>query len=329
MRIVFIILLSALFVGESRLAEASLEAFKDSPISQKITSIAERLELLGEAYRVYGGKGDSLDRLKGKGFNVWEHTNKDFGCVLLARQQDIYMFYLGAKESDASACQNFVGTFLPYATGRIHCGFAHKFHDNWDPIYIEMVRYAGVKGASLSQLNIHIVGHSMGGALAVLAGLRLAVVTHKNKPDNHIDVVTFGSPRVFDFETASQYEELLGKGTWRIVHEGEGMIPCLPTGTNGSKHVGLKIVTPKPGFDFNAHQMLVHHFKAYEKSLRLACDHPESVIEEEVAYNTFGSVLSSVKNCIGFARKKIYEALAEELIEDKQAHDLVVDETVK
>ena len=278
--------------------------------------ISSCLELLGEAYRINNEKEDALSRLQEKGFDVSHPSNKEPKLVSLKKGDDIYLLYLGAQQEDLNSCQQFFGTFLPYATGRVHGGFANRFHDAWDDIYIDISKYALSIGKKVTDLNYKISGHSMGGALAVLAGLRLNVVSFNSKPTDHIQVITFGSPRVFDFETAKQYEQLLGHSTLRVVHEDEGMVPSFPCSTNGSMHVGFLFETPKPGINEITLKRLQHTYPAYRDSLSKSA--PETLnkaLDLVPSYDYFGSAWSGFKNILGTPRSYLYDYLSHKLIE--------------
>lgn len=71
--------------------------------------------------------------------------------------------------------------------GKVHEGFASSVNDLWPAVQ------AALNGVS----RLTITGHSKGGALAILAGARLAGL----QPP----VVTFGAPKVGDLAFVSQY----------------------------------------------------------------------------------------------------------------------------
>lgn len=278
--------------------------------------ISTHLELLGEGYRINSEKEDALSRLQEKGFDVSNPSDKEPKLVSLKQGDDVYLLYLGAQQEDLSSCHKFFGTFLPYANGRVHRGFANRFHEAWDDIYIDISKYALSIGKKVTDLNYKISGHSMGGALAVLAALRLNVVSFNSELTDHIQVVTFGSPRVFDFETAKQYEQLLGNSTLRVVHEGEGIVPSFPCSSNGSKHVGILFETPKPGINEITLKRLQHTYPAYRDSLsKSTSDTLKGALDLVPSYDYFGSAWSGLKNIIGTPRSYLYDYFSEELIE--------------
>lgn len=278
--------------------------------------ISTHLELLGEGYRINDEKEEALSRLKEKGFDISHPSDKEPKLVSLKQGDDVYLLYLGAQQEDLNSCYKFFGTFLPYANGRVHRGFANRFHDAWDDIYIDISKYALSIGKKITDLNYKISGHSMGGALAVLAALRLNVVSFNSKVTDHIQVITFGSPRVFDFDTAKQYEQLLGHSTLRVVHEGEGMVPSFPCSSNGSMHVGVLFETPKPGVSEITLKSLQHTYPAYRDSLsKSTSDTLNKALDLVQSYDYFGSAWSGLKNILGTPRSYLYDYFSDTLIE--------------
>uniref|UniRef100_A0AC35UC31 Lipase_3 domain-containing protein n=1 Tax=Rhabditophanes sp. KR3021 TaxID=114890 RepID=A0AC35UC31_9BILA len=86
------------------------------------------------------------------------------------------------------------------------------------------------------QQNIIITGHSLGGALAIMTGLNL-LKRNLVLPDN-LKVITFGEPRIGDYEFA-QYVQSRLNYLFRVVHYHD-IIPHFPACTsngNGCKEI--------------------------------------------------------------------------------------------
>jgi triacylglycerol lipase len=84
---------------------------------------------------------------------------------------------------------------------------------------------------------VFFTGHSLGGALAILAAMRAAKL--QNPPT--IVVYTFGSPRNGGFKFFSDYTPLLGDTTFRLIH-GNDIVPTVPpTLIDVYHHVGRAI----------------------------------------------------------------------------------------
>ena len=86
-----------------------------------------------------------------------------------------------------------------------------------------------------------LTGHSRGGAIALLAAYHFARAGRMV-----LAVVTFGGPRVGGRDWCRAYEPLLGRLTYRFVHE-EDPVPCLPSCLFGWRHVGNEIYLPSIG----------------------------------------------------------------------------------
>ncbi len=282
-----------------------------------LDDIFENLDLIGEVYRVSDGNEDAEARLDMAGFNVLKPCEKEERLFILTRERDIHLIYLGAAAEDLSDCKKFFGTHCPYfCAGRIHRGFVNRFEQSWDDTYMAIRRYADFKDVELTDLTFKLAGHSMGGALASLAALRLGVLSFDNQPMEHVQLVTFGSPRVFDCTGAAQYESVVGGHTLRVIHDGEGMVPLLPTDVNGSRHVGKCFITPVPGVDEFSPTPLRHTFPAYRSSLKKATEEDMIAALDLAPDSSFvGTVLSRLKGALGTPRFYLNKAMAKEPIE--------------
>lgn len=113
---------------------------------------------------------------------------------------------------------------VDWDAGRVHRGFAAAYQS----IHAQLV--------SLLPADAHltIAGHSLGGALATLAALRLNV-------GYQIDAVyTFGSPRVGNGPFARAYDAQFHDFTFRIVNEGDP-VPHVPWVLGTYRHLGTRV----------------------------------------------------------------------------------------
>lgn len=78
--------------------------------------------------------------------------------------------------------------------------------------------------------HVHVTGHSLGGALAILAALDIRT----QFPGINVAIYNFGSPRVGDPLFAHMYDELV-RNSYRVVHDGDRS-PEQPH--EGYQHVG-------------------------------------------------------------------------------------------
>ena len=132
--------------------------------------------------------------------------------------------------------------------------------------------------------KIYITGHSLGGALAILAALELNY--QKLKPEL---VVTFGQPRVGNAAFAACYNELLGDRTIHVINAADP-VPLLPPLLAGYRDEGNEVflsrgrrwkLNPSIGFElisdvlgifdnWRHHKLALlpnHFIKAYQERL--------------------------------------------------------------
>lgn len=86
----------------------------------------------------------------------------------------------------------------PWVVGRAHSGFMELLESVWPDVL------AALFDLDAQERTLWLAGHSMGGALAVLAGQRLAAEHF----DTHC-VMTFGAPMVLDTRAADSYNARL------------------------------------------------------------------------------------------------------------------------
>ena len=101
---------------------------------------------------------------------------------------------------------------------RFHRGFMEALHDIWEPLLAVVT-----KATESSDRPLWVTGHSLGGALALLAAWRL----QRNFITVH-EVVTFGAPMIGNGTAAKAFEqEFVGK-IFRYVNF-EDPVPLLPS----------------------------------------------------------------------------------------------------
>lgn len=119
--------------------------------------------------------------------------------------------------------------------GQVHRGFARALDHVWDSHIVPVL-------AKYPDRHLWITGHSLGGALAVLAASRV-------NPDRKMSVYTFGQPRVGDGEFAAACQERFGRRYFRFVH-GRDIVPRVPPFTPGYRHFGWEVTAGRPGVAF-------------------------------------------------------------------------------
>jgi triacylglycerol lipase len=131
--------------------------------------------------------------------------------------------------------------------GEAHRGFVEAL----GTIVFELIDQLGLgTGRSLNAVcpRIVLTGHSLGGALALLAAPMLRGAARRVWPEAEpIEAVyTFGQPRVGDARFARSYDSQFKYGTWRFVNE-EDPVPRLPGVLAGFRHCGNEAFFPSIG----------------------------------------------------------------------------------
>jgi triacylglycerol lipase len=124
------------------------------------------------------------------------------------------------------------------AGGTVHRGFAAALDTVWDRVEAVLAQHP--------EKRLWITGHSLGGALAVLAASRL--------PDRVFGLYTFGQPRVGDEEFARACQQRFGRRYFRFVH-GRDVVPRIPAFTTGYRHFGWEVTAGHPGMAFQQGQV--------------------------------------------------------------------------
>jgi triacylglycerol lipase len=139
--------------------------------------------------------------------------------------------------TDPVAFANWITNFNLGAPARdIHRGFDGAVDAVWDDV-----------SAALTQVTdaqpLFIAGHSLGGALAMIAAERLL----RERNIRASGVYTFGAPRVGTQAFADSYNaSRLGDRSYRFVH-GLDIVPTLPPSALGFRHAGRMVLCKRGG----------------------------------------------------------------------------------
>jgi triacylglycerol lipase len=117
----------------------------------------------------------------------------------------------------------------------VHEGFQQTIGNVWPDI--EAAIKTAIAGRPASEQNLFFTGHSLGGALAIVAAARASATPEfKNLPRT---VYTFGSPRTGGAEFFGEYP--LNDSTFRLVH-GTDVVATVPAAQPGDyRHVGRAV----------------------------------------------------------------------------------------
>ncbi|GAB4815834.1 hypothetical protein N2152v2_002880 [Parachlorella kessleri] len=110
------------------------------------------------------------------------------------------------------------------AADEMPAGFFKSFtaHDFGERMLSKVGGLLEASQADTSQLTFYLTGHSLGGAVAMLA----AYEVHKRWPASRIVVYTFGAPRVGNLAWANVYSEAVPE-TWAVVNH-QDPVPRVP-----------------------------------------------------------------------------------------------------
>lgn len=153
-------------------------------------------------------------------------------CVLVFRGSD----------ENKDWMQNFKFDFVNTVYGKMHKGFKQS----WDLVAWSIID-------NLPNKPLYITGHSYGGALAFIAGVYMP----------HIEVVTFGSPKVM----AKNYAKYLKINHTRVRNNND-IVTILPFDSLGYTHIGNLLYLDYNGKQSNKINVLDRiksHFKAWSK----------------------------------------------------------------
>ena len=111
---------------------------------------------------------------------------------------------------------------------KVHHGFLHAFRA------VEARVTSAILKARDNRQNIYFVGHSLGGAQAILSAYSWYQISDVS------GVFTYGQPRVGNKNFCDGYNRSLGERTYRTINE-EDIVPRLPGLLCGYRHVGNEI----------------------------------------------------------------------------------------
>ena len=179
----------------------------------------QNAEFLGNAaHLAYGDPGMIEDALRGWGMTLVKFFDRQGTQAYLAKNdQTCLLAFRGTQPNmlrdwlyDLDAHQ------VNGPVGKVHEGFLCALHYIWLDLWNTLQKERGIR-------SLWITGHSLGGALAVLATAKLRF--EKAQPVSGL--YTYGQPRVGDFEFSSRFDQGFGANTFRFVNF-QDIVPRVP-----------------------------------------------------------------------------------------------------
>ena len=159
--------------------------------------------------------------------------------VLVVEQDDgsIAIAFRGTADirnwlTDADCLRATLIESLEFGACQVHAGFLAAYESIIGPLTAHLRENAALCRDAATP--IYVTGHSLGGALALLAALEL-----KRQGFNIAQVYTFGQPRVGNAAFKRLYEKSLGDRTYRLVFQEDlvARVPFLPAWHDPYRHV--------------------------------------------------------------------------------------------
>ncbi|KAJ2560258.1 hypothetical protein GGH12_004963 [Coemansia sp. RSA 1822] len=180
---------------------------------------------------------------------TWHSSNpvSDGYIAISPEYKEIYVVWAGTRRirSVAVDAMAIFEDFAPDVPGTtVHVGFA----ESTNAVYPHILKNIRAAAEDNPDYKIVFVGHSLGGANAVLSALKFAKDNEYIK--DSIRVWTFGQPRVGNRQFAEYYTEMLGNQTYRITYQGDIVPHVPPWQVLGYQHHPLEIHVINKDGDF-------------------------------------------------------------------------------
>ncbi|MBA3285411.1 MAG: lipase family protein [Nitrosopumilus sp.] len=202
-----------------------------------------------------------IQKYRSQGYQVeFFSTDKENSGFLLLKGNQVIIAYHGSKSA-----RNWVTNFwatpatASYSTGLYHNGFKAGVDRTWDEVYTAIYNYANQQKISLESLNMTFTGHSLGGALAGVAGMRWAELVNPNA----VKIMTFGSPPFGDIYVKERADQLLDDRV--IAFRQQGSILFDPV-AEVTKPLGYMSIGHQISFDLKSFSE-IHKMVSYQKSV--------------------------------------------------------------
>ncbi|MEO5333844.1 MAG: lipase family protein [Magnetococcus sp. YQC-5] len=148
-------------------------------------------------------------------FTIKQYIHENIQWFAARDACDLWIVFRGTDEAADWADNLNVGKTIA-GQGSVHKGFSDALDSVWwsvmDEVYAQDIRH------------LHVVGHSLGGALAAIAASQCLC----SPVDKHVHLWTFGQPRCGDKHWAEWMDDSMGQRYVRVFNAGD-MVPHLPT----------------------------------------------------------------------------------------------------
>jgi triacylglycerol lipase len=188
-----------------------------------LTTLSIAAEMAVQSYR---------SRVQVPGFHVSQHIHGNIQWFSARDAYDLWVAFRGTDEV-ADWVDNLNVSKTISGHGHVHKGFSDALDMVWWSVMDEMY--------SKNVRHLHVVGHSLGGALAAVAASRSLF----SPVDNHLHLWTFGQPRCGDKQWAAWMNERLGERYIRVFNAGD-VVPHLPSILR-FRHAGTEVFFDERG----------------------------------------------------------------------------------
>lgn len=175
----------------------------------------------------YANENVVINKLIEQGFNGKFITGSQTDTQLFIAHSGsvIVIAFRGTEKIPDDWCIDAKMAFRDTVHGRIHTGFDDALSSVWDEL-VETLENVHQYGQSL-----WITGHSLGGALAVLAAARLTLDIDKSIYKSISGLYTFGQPRVGDRTFVTALDNAIKPRYFRLVNDND-IVPRIPDRLN-------------------------------------------------------------------------------------------------
>jgi hypothetical protein len=188
-------------------------------------------------FRTLGENGYQIERFKGVYGGLVSRTLEDAGFIAFKGNEVTISFHGTASWADRLTDIDALPTTANYLgiTGKVHKGFLKAFQSSWENTYSEsgirqiILNYAKQTGQDPKYFRYKVTGHSLGGALARLAAIKLVTDKAIEAENESVSLTTFASPRIFFNEEAClDYESKIKTDNRREFVVDKDIFPSFP-----------------------------------------------------------------------------------------------------